>query len=1105
MTDLTKEIKEITDNKLNCRWEDWEKKSLKGLSWQLESLKDQKDVLKQNVNVLWNQMLPEKGKTLKNFLETDIKGKLVNMKNKWDQRSNNSKTVEAANTFVKEVWVELKTLCWNNSDIVMALQIYVNGLNDIQWKHATIPYDADRYGYKDGDIKRLFIDGFLGPHTYNALWLAVFKEELPKTNGYYFNRNEPRIIWKDLPWEPLTLPGLDKNGNFESWKTIEAIDSPKVKWAIELLYLFYDGVWSKEKLEVDLDSEIMKIMANPNLYNNDPSAIDHFDWYAIALRDLNRNIAWENKNLEKWRDAITKFINGAIPQKDAEFSILSALEYNIWAHEYVADQIASRKINITNAEYKQKKDDIEINPNDKGFSKFTEIMNKQRLEQEKAQRKFILETFNTAKLNATKDWATQEDKLVLCQMFGVESVDQVTSELIKEKTNTAIGLAKEDFENTMKDNYFRKRFLEENISWKKSDLDVFWSYAGNDKMLALFADIQGIWALDMSSENRETTKFIAQMIAEEAACFAIGALTAGVGWIALKAALYGRRGMKIARLANAVNRWANAGRKISKYNQVRNFVKWVNLAEKAVRAERTVKLSWRAMNWLANILWVSVQWVSFYQATNMLQNIFDGKPTFEWWDNIPENMKSIAMMGALRFVNKLIAAKKLVTISGKEINVNPFNQLAVKNTDKIFTKVGKIAGESLLWWWAIFTVEGMWEAIIDTNHDWTKEEFIQAVLMYMIFRGAGEFGKLRISKNPKTNKPEIQKPGKPEKPRKSEQGGKEKQWKEWKDKGKKSEEFDALKKDKRTYLEKQREINRKIKENQNKIEQNQKKLKWIEAKNTEIKKIQEEIGKIESELSSIKAKNGIDPMNEVKTRDRIELLKKNKTKYEADIKKLDAEINTLYGEINTFNNQKVLVDFNWDMNRLKSWDRIRIGDRIFQKELNTYKIIESWLPSEINTSWNLTKAVDGRFQFESRKGVFLEPWTKAQLEMSQANFIKYENNNLRLNRLQQAKHIDNINVILKNEIITKGGKEFTTKPEAENFLKRNASLLKKWAIITLIAWGSLVAYKTVKWAETETPNIIETNPVNLSDEELVDSVTINNNNQFIPTIEPIEE
>jgi len=51
--------------------------------------------------------------------------------------------------------------------------------------------------------------------------LAIFKEEIPKIElvrkpGYYFDRNQPRIINRDLPYMPLTLPGLDKNGTFEN-------------------------------------------------------------------------------------------------------------------------------------------------------------------------------------------------------------------------------------------------------------------------------------------------------------------------------------------------------------------------------------------------------------------------------------------------------------------------------------------------------------------------------------------------------------------------------------------------------------------------------------------------------------------------------------------------------------------------------------------------------------------------------------------------------------------------------------------------------------------------------------------------------------------------
>jgi hypothetical protein len=44
----------------------------------------------------------------------------------------------------------------------------------------------------------------------------------------------------------------------------------------------------------------------------------------------------------------------------------------------------------------------------------------------------------------------------------------------------------------------------------------------------------------------------------------------------------------------------------------------------------------------------------------------------------------------------LVNTKVLKSIAGKQYNVNPFNQLATKNTDKIFTRIGKIAGESVV-------------------------------------------------------------------------------------------------------------------------------------------------------------------------------------------------------------------------------------------------------------------------------------------------------------------------------------------------------------------------------------------------------------------------
>jgi hypothetical protein len=60
--------------------------------------------------------------------------------------------------------------------------VYVNGINDVNGKHAQIPYDATRAyrDYSTGTEKRLFIDGILGPHTYKALWLALFNQDLDK-------------------------------------------------------------------------------------------------------------------------------------------------------------------------------------------------------------------------------------------------------------------------------------------------------------------------------------------------------------------------------------------------------------------------------------------------------------------------------------------------------------------------------------------------------------------------------------------------------------------------------------------------------------------------------------------------------------------------------------------------------------------------------------------------------------------------------------------------------------------------------------------------------------------------------------------------------------
>jgi len=771
-TEIQNKIDSATE-KLNCSRETGEKQSLKQLDTSLATLKDQKDIHKENIKYLWTQEIESRnGQSVETFLQQDIKEQLLPSKQKLDALTKTMETLSpeeqkaAVREFISnEIGSKLTVLCQNRDDVVAALQVYVNGINDVNNKYAQIPYDATKsYSeYSTGTEKRLFIDGILGPHTYKALWLALFGQDLDKTIvsrdlTYGFDRREPRIIWKDQPYIPLTLPWIDKNWHFESKKSIEIIDNPQIKNSIELLYLFYDWVAKKENISLNIDEEIIKIMSNPANYNTNTA--NPLDWYLKAIKSLNIKLAGSNTKLVKGCDTITKFINSpkaSTDQYSAQLSILTTLENDVWAHDYVADFIASRYIQLSKEPWKTQMENIQLNPNDKDYIKQKNTIDKQRLEQWKLQQTFLTETFNQMKKNAQASNASPEDIASFCNIFWVASVENVTNQMILAKISEAMKLTESDFKNAMTNSYFKMRFLESNIRAGWSEIDSFGNYIWKNPMKALFADIKGIGYWNMSSENVDTAKFIAQMIAEEAACFAVGALTAGAGWIALKAVLYWRRALKIARLANAVSRWANTARKISKLNQIKNTLRTLNLAEKTVRAERAVTWWGKAINATTTILGVSVWWAAFYEGTNAMQNIIKGVPMFQWWDDVPEITKSIAMFWALRIVNKLVATQKIITVAWKQINANPFNKLLqIKNWDKFITKWMKIAWESLVGWWAIFAVEGVWEMIIDTDHDWTKEEFIQSVLMYMMFRWAWEVGRLRISKN-KQGKPEIQK------------------------------------------------------------------------------------------------------------------------------------------------------------------------------------------------------------------------------------------------------------------------------------------------------------------------------------------------------------
>lgn len=1129
MTDLTKEIKETTENKLNCKWQDGEKTALKGLWSQLENLKDLKDPLKQNIDTLGNQILPEKNKSLKDFLEQDIKGKLVDIRAKRDKKSEESKTVEAANIFVQEVANELQTICWNNSDIVMALQIYVNGLNDLQWEHATIPYDAKRYNYKADTKNRLFIDGFLGPHTYNALWLAIFKEELPQI--------KKDVVWYIKEDGTVYLPGKDGKYNpiliekqkyiIEGWDKELPSHFQKLNLFLEFYEIYKDWAlkvansrnklnskrwvdeWAAIKLQINnIDKEIENIIIKAN--NWELNNFDHiYDIIFAKMNHIEKNIEtvlWQD-DLEKMQKLFTNF--DATKYKELELDMLNinrrkfgdAMLDSIWGDwGWNSDAVKSKLME----RILERSDFEEINKLIQDPKTMSDIVNnkKDNLSDKLKNIGLNQESIDSIIKEILKKYAkisskNAEERPQYTALIEAEAKDENDKKLLIEGRNQQHS---EKIENQDWDDYLTKAtdfMIKESTNTStllllqelmiegkiKSLFDANNDFS-KDKDLAMMKDILGVGTWDISDNNLDYAIEAWQTIALAAVTMGAWAIAAKVALAAVK---YWSTAIKATKRGARIVSWAD---KLSKGGKI---AKWMYKSAQITK--------WGLKTW--------VEWFAFYEGSNLMTNVL--LPDRELFENVrdrKEIAKSAAFVWVLKWLWTAFSKLNLGGNANTLINTNGLRIWAPKalvgkdilqNFGKILVQGWMLTGTSQ---WLEFVFSGFDEDGFNTeawNPTW--EEFIQACLLSRMAEGAGKLPKkVTFKKRGKTI--ELV------------DGGK---WKDKVNKPKKeiknSEEISSLKRDKRSYLEKQREINGKIKEIRdiksykekltNDVQKINEQSKWIK---TEVEALKRRIANHKDQIKLLedpayKNKNG-GHISELEAKKLIEsnktdiaALEKQLTPKKEILEKFDKQIKSITDKIETINNKQKIVN-----EEISALDRriVTHKDQIKLLEDPNYKAANAISESQAKDliQKNNKSITELETQLQNKKSDLLK---------IEQEFVNQDIKNLRLNRLQQAKHIDNINVILKNEIITKGGKEFTTKPEAENFLKRNASLLKKWAIITLIAWGSLVAYKTVKWAETETPNIIETNPVNLSDEELVDSVTINNNNQFIPTIEPIEE
>lgn len=333
-TEIKNKIDSATEN-LNCSWEQGEKKALKQLDTSLSNLRSQSDIHKENIQYLWCQIIESKGKTVDEFLQKDVKEQLLPSKQKLDALTKTMETLspeaqrEAVRKFIREeIWAKLTVLCTNRDDVVAALQVYVNGINDLNGKHAQIPYDATRVysEYSTGTEKRLFIDGILGPHTYKALWLALFGQDLDKI---YIRKSSAiddkwvaKFSWssdviKNDAWE-YVKNGKEYNPGLESIKSKEAV------WFVGADGMVYlpgpDGLW---KPYSDPNDKYSMKDANEKDINNPENMPLHYQkmnlflnfyeiWKQQAL-DIAGSLTWLNSS---WNKDETQIIRSKIAAID---------------------------------------------------------------------------------------------------------------------------------------------------------------------------------------------------------------------------------------------------------------------------------------------------------------------------------------------------------------------------------------------------------------------------------------------------------------------------------------------------------------------------------------------------------------------------------------------------------------------------------------------------------------------------------------------------------------------------------------------------------------------------------------------------------------------
>jgi len=1024
------EIKEIS-GKIDCKRESWEKQKIIGLGTKLEWLNapEKKDDMKQCKDLLWAQKLWTTEKTLDTFLQKDIKALLQPIKEEMDKKSSDAKTYEAVQEFTKEIAQKLTEICWTNTDKVALLQVYINAINDVNGKHAVIPYNAAKYQYAEGEEKRLFVDGFLGPHTYNALRLAAFGEELPQIkkgpDTWYIKEDGTVYLpWVDGKYKPYLV---DK-----SWYSVEwgkekelPIDYQRLNLCLEFYEIWKEwavsmgnsrnklnssrfrneGKMIKDKI-TDMDtliSDYAKLMNDgtykPENLNNLYTALFDKMYEAEDIED----VLWEwdvkkieqiVKNFQDPKEYKAKELDILdISRRKLGDAILDSIWFEWWGNsEWVKAKLLERILERNDfSNIGQILADAKTIQLIKAGTKRTAELMKKMKEwsiSDKYATEIVKEINKKYTEIQTKNTKNKEQYIALIASQAKDASDQEkliaawNDEAEKEGSWRVIVTDRTDYLGTAAD-----AMVEEStnaatllllqglmVEAKIRQMIDAWDAAANDKDIAMMKDIVGIGFRDISDENLDYAVEAGQTIA-------LSVVTMGAWGIAARLAL---AAAKIGSTAiKATKRWTRIVAWAKKLSEGGRLARW---------AYKSAKV---AKRWFST----AFEWAAFYEWSNLATNIvLPDRTLFENADNRRELAKTAAFVGVLKWIWTGLAKLNLGTTAKTLINTNG---LKIGMPKSLLPKaIFENAWKMLVQGWILTTTSQTVEVIFGWDFHPTWEEFIQACMLSRVMDGAGKLKDVKKLEIKKTDrwievKPVVEKTW-PEKKVKKELTAEEKA------------EYDSLKADKRAYLEKQAEITKKMKEIRESGSYKEKLTKDLDALRKGTKPIQEEISALEKRIANHKE----------------ELARLQDLAYK----------NKLWGHISEAEAKRFIEEHKQSIAELEK-------------------------------------------QIADKKGKLLD---------IEREFANKDIRNLRLDWLYEARHVDNINVLLKDLMIK--SKPFESKAEMQESIKKSNSKLKTWLIIAGIVGGTLVAYKVVKWNESKESEVKleEVDPAKVSNEDLVD-------------------